>query len=167
MKKIILVVLFIFVPLSTFAKGLAGYSNTTWGMSPEQVVTVEKGDAQIIEPKKYDSGLGKVQIQNLEIEKSDYTVTFIFDSENKLIETLITSNEKSSSRLINLQFSSLNKLLNQKYGKPQFNDEKTSIWKTNSMTIELSKISIPSISFAQVSVNYYPNSKIKSDTSKL
>ncbi|MFW1863876.1 hypothetical protein ACG9XP_19050 [Acinetobacter baumannii] len=166
MKKIVLLLALVLFPVIALAKGL-GYSNTQWGMNPEQVVKAEKGKAQIIKPKKYDSGLSKVQIEDLEIDKSKYTVNFIFDNSDQLIETIITSNEKESAGIINLQFSSLNKLLSQKYGKPQFSDEKTVTWKTNSTTIELSRIAIASISFAQVSVSYYPNSKATIDASKL
>jgi hypothetical protein len=166
MKKIITAFIFVLFPVIALAKGL-GYSNTQWGMNPEQVVKAEKGKARLIEPKKYDTGFSKVQIEDLEIDKSKYTVNFIFDTSDQLVETIITSNEKKNAGIINLQFASLSKLLHQKYGKPQFSDEKTVTWKTNSTTIELSRVAIASISFAQVSVSYYPNSKASSDVSKL
>ncbi|MFB5706611.1 hypothetical protein [Acinetobacter radioresistens] len=165
MKKIILAALFLF-PVLVMAKGGA-YSNTEWGMSPEQVVAVEKDRAELIEPKNYSNGWGKVEIKNIKVGGNDYLVTFIFDDANQLVQTTMSSIEKKNVGIISLQYDELSKLLTQKYGAPQFRSLDTVTWKTNKTTIELSKVIIRSISFAQVFVRYMPNSRVNDDTSNL
>lgn len=136
-------------------------------MNPHQVVIAETGKAQTIEPKEYTGGLGKVRIDNVKIDGSTYTATFVFDESDQLIATYLVSNEKKNAGITNLEFNSLNKLLTQKYGNPQFRSSDTVTWKTSSTTIELKKIIINSISYANATVSYTPNNKAKDDASNL
>lgn len=144
----------------------AGYGNTQWGMTPNQVVEAEKGRAKIITPIKYNNGVGKAQVDNVNIASGDYTVTFIFDSGDRLVQTNLISDEKKNVGIINSSFNSLHQLLTQKYGEPSFKGSDSVTWKTDDSTIELRKMVIPGV-MAQTSVRYIPNSKIEADTSNL
>lgn len=166
MKKILTVLAMVLFPMLALAKGV-GYGNTQWGMNPNQVVVAEKGKAQIIEPKEFTGGLGKVRAENVKIDGHTYTATYVFDESNQLVATYLISNEKGNAGITNLEFNSLDKLLTQKYGNAQFRNANTVTWKTNSMTIELKKIIVMSISYANATVSYMPNSKVRDDTSNL
>lgn len=166
MKRLFTVLALVLFPVLVFAKGI-GYGNTQWGMNPNQVVIAEKGKAKIIEPKEFTGGLGKARAENIKIDGSTYTATYVFDDSNQLVATYLISNEKSSTGITNSEFNSLDKLLTQKYGKPQFKNENTVTWKTSSTTIELKKIIVNSISYASATVSYVPNSKVESDISNL
>ena len=93
LKKIAILSLLLISPILAFANG-AGYGKTTWGMSPQEVVAVESNRATLIEPKKYSGAWGKVQINNVSIGSGSYTVDFLFDESDKLVQTNVTSNEK-------------------------------------------------------------------------
>lgn len=166
MKFFLITLAFVLFSPLVIAKEL-GYGKTEWGMNPQQVVIAEKGKAQIIEPKEYTGGLGKARIDNIKIDGSTYTATFVFDASDQLTATYLISDEKKNAGITNLEFNSLNKLLTQKYGNPQFRSGDTVTWKTSNTTIELKKIIIKSISYANATVSYIPNSKAKDDTSNL
>ncbi|MCU4589090.1 hypothetical protein KTJ20_10040 [Acinetobacter ursingii] len=165
MKRLFLLLSMLMLPIFSFADGL-GYGNTYWGMDPNQVLEAEKGKAQLTQPEKYKIGWGKVIIENINIGTGVFTATFLFDEEDKLIQTNLVSNEKRSNAIVTSYFDQLHKLLTQKYGEPTFKAKDTISWKTQSTTIELSKTYIPNV-LAQTSIRYIPNSKVKSDTSNL
>lgn len=144
-----------------------GYGNTEWGMNPRQVVESEKGKAIPIQSIKYAIGLGKVQIKNIEIESALYTITFIFNELDQLIQTNLVGNERKNVGIVLMQFKSLNQLLTQKYGNPIFRDDDTVIWQTETTTIELRTMIIPLVDFAQVIVRYVPNETTNRSISNL
>lgn len=165
MKKLFFIFPMILFPVLATAKDF-GYSHTEWGMNPNQVVVAEGDRAHIVEPMKYKKGIGKVQIDSVIIAASTYTVTFIFDDSDHLIQTNVISDEKKNVGTINMQFDQLSRLLSQKYGEPQFKGNNAITWKTSSTTIELTRSIIANL-YAQVSVRYIPNSTIEKDTSNL
>lgn len=162
MKKLLMICVASVMPMLSYA----GYGNTQWGMSPAQVVEAEKDRAKMVEPIKYANGIGKAQINNISIASGDYTVTFIFDGNDRLVQTNLISNEKKSAGIADSRFKSLHQLLTQKYGEPSFKNSESVTWKTGDATIELRKTIIPGI-MAQTSVRYIPNSKIEADTANL
>ncbi|EDO8732429.1 hypothetical protein IN26_21235, partial [Salmonella enterica] len=109
---------------------------------------------------------GKVSIEDVNIGSGIYTVTFIFDASDKLVQTNVASKEKKNEGIANNQFNTLNQLLTQKYGKPQFVSDEKATWKTDTTTIELNKMIISGI-MAQTLVRYIPNKTVISDTSNL
>ena len=165
LKKIAILSLLLISPILAFANG-AGYGKTTWGMSPQEVVAVESNRATLIEPKKYSGAWGKVQINNVSIGTPSYTVDFLFDESDKLVQTNVTSNEKRNIGIANNNFKTLSQLLTQKYGTPQFQSSDSVTWKTADTTIELKKLIVGSV-IAQTSIRYIPNSKVVVDTSNL
>lgn len=165
MKKLLMAFVILTLPLLTFAKGVA-YGNTKWDMNPSEVVAAQGNGAQLISPEKYKNSVGKVRIENVSIGSNLYTVTFLFDSSDRLVQTNVASNEKKNEGIIARQFGTLNQLLTQKYGNPQFKDTNKVTWKTVDTTIELSQMVISGI-MAQTIVRYIPNSMVESDTSNL
>ena len=165
MKKNFLALALLTLPLIASAKG-TGYGKTEWGMSPSQVVAAQNGKANIIAPEKYKDSWGKVRTDNLNIASGLYTVSYLFDASDRLVQTNVASNEKHNVGIINNQFASLHQLLTQKYGKPQFEGSDKVTWKTADTTVELSKMIIEGV-MAQNVVRYVPNDKVTSDTSNL
>lgn len=156
---------FLFAPILAFAGG-SGYGNTKWYMSPSEVVAAQGNGAHLISPEKFKGSTGKVRIDNVSIGSDLYTVTFLFDISDRLMQTNVASNEKKNEGIVARQFGTLNQLLTQKYGKPEFSDADKATWKLSDTTIELSKMVISGI-MAQTIIRYIPNSRVASDTSNL
>ncbi|MCE6393398.1 hypothetical protein MCL35_06705 [Acinetobacter pittii] len=165
MKKIILLITMIILPIVSYAKGNA-YGNTNWGMTPAQVLDAEKGKAVEIEPQQYFKSFGKVRITDLKIATGTYTANFLFDEKDHLIQTNVTSNEQNNQGIALSQFNELHKLLTQKYGEPVFKTANKVTWKTKETTIELSHSYIPN-SIIRTSIRYVPNTQIEQDTLNL
>lgn len=165
MKKHFLGAILLCLPILAVAQSELGYGKTTWGMTPSQVVAALDGRAHLIKPEKYKGAWGKVSINPVNIAASDYKVAFLFDDNDHLIQTNVSSLEQKNVGIVDRQFQDLRKLLTQKYGQPQFDGE-TVTWKTSGTTIELSKMIIPDIS-AQISIRYLPNQRIQGDTQDL
>ncbi|HGF5838857.1 TPA: hypothetical protein ACF3AF_001662 [Klebsiella pneumoniae] len=165
MKKMLVALVLLLAPLLAFAGG-SGYGNTKWDMSPSEVVTAQGNGAHLISPEKYNDNFGKVRIDNVSIGSGLYTVTFLFNISDRLVQTNVASNEKKNEGIVARQFGTLNQLLTQKYGKPEFSDSNKATWKLPDTTVELSQMVISGI-MAQTIVRYIPNSRVASDTSNL
>lgn len=165
MKKLLIAFVILTLPMLSFAKGI-GYGNTKWDMSPSEVVAAQGNGAHLISPEKFKGSVGKVRIDNVSIGSGLYSVTFLFDSSDRLIQTNVASNEKKNEGIVARQFGTLNQLLTQKYGKPEFSDSDKATWKLPDTTVELSQMVISGI-MAQTIVRYIPNSRVASDTSNL
>ncbi|MFU1916395.1 hypothetical protein ACM6PT_04140 [Klebsiella pneumoniae] len=165
MKKMLVALVLLLAPLLAFAGG-SGYGNTKWDMSPSEVVTAQGNGAHLISPEKYNDNFGKVRFDNVSIGSGLYTVTFLFNSSDRLVQTNVASNEKKNEGIVARQFGTLNQLLTQKYGKPEFSDSNKATWKLPDTTVELSQMVISGI-MAQTIVRYIPNSRVASDTSNL
>lgn len=165
MNKLFIALTFLLTPIFAVANG-AGYGNTKWDMTPTQVVAAQGNGAHLISPEKFKGSFGKVRIDNVSIGSDLYTVTFLFDNSDRLVQTNVASNEKKNEGIIARQFGTLNQLLTQKYGKPEFSDSDKATWKLSDTTIELSKMVISGI-MAQTIIRYIPNSRVVSDTSNL
>jgi hypothetical protein len=129
MKKVLLIILLFVLYASNYAfgqpKDVEGWNKTRWGMTKNKVLKAFEGKATAIEkPKKYE-GLSKqrdayalVVLDEIEIGGDKYTVDFVFDdSDKKLIMVIISIKGKRPSEL---QFSSLEQMLTEKYGSPSF-----------------------------------------------
>ena len=82
--------------MAKFSKPLQGigYGNTKWDMNPSEVIAAQGNGAHLISPEKYKDNFGKVQIDNVSIGSGLYTVTFLFNSADRLVQTNVASNEK-------------------------------------------------------------------------
>ncbi|HCD6796393.1 TPA: hypothetical protein NDW04_003116, partial [Klebsiella pneumoniae] len=107
MKKMLVALVLLLAPLLAFAGG-SGYGNTKWDMSPSEVVTAQGNGAHLISPEKYNDNFGKVRIDNVSIGSGLYTVTFLFNSSDRLVQTNVASNEKKNEGIVARQFGTLN-----------------------------------------------------------
>lgn len=165
MSKLFFVFPLLLLPFFVTAKD-SGYGNTEWGMTPNQVISAQKGKAHSITPQKYKENWGKVSMENVNIASGMFTVTFIFDASDKLVQTNLSSSEKKNEGIAQNQFNALNNLLTQKYGDPKFSSDDKVTWKNDGTTIELNKMIISGV-MAQTLVRYIPNTTVVSDTSNL
>jgi len=139
-------------------KSIAGYGKTTWGMTPDQVVSAETPRAEMLErPARYYTGLGLVTIREIEIEAAKFSVMFIFDgAQRQLRQVNLSSAEQMNAGTNARSFSNLEKLLTEKYGPPTFKDEgRTDSWSLARTSIELHHANFPGI-LSQVTVVYRP-----------
>lgn len=138
-------------------KNIAGYGKTTWGMNPDEVVNAETPRAVKLEkPEKFKNGLGIVTIKEIQIGVTKLVVKFLFDESRQLHQVNLVSKEKKNLGVNALSFSSLEKLLTEKYGSPTYKDGTRVVsWKLPKTTINLSHLNIPGL-ISQVTVSYKP-----------
>jgi hypothetical protein len=139
-------------------RNIAGYGKTTWGMTPDQVVSAEKPRAEMLErPVRYYTGLGLVTIKEIDIEAAKFSVMFIFEgARQELGQVNLSSAEQTNGGINARSFSNLEKLLTEKYGPPTFKDEgRTVSWSLARTSIELENKNFPGI-LSSVTVVYRP-----------
>lgn len=103
MNKLLIAFVILTLPMLSFAKDI-GYGNTKWGMNPSEVVAAQGNGAHLISPEKFKGSVGKVRIDNVSIGSDLYTVTFLFDSSDRLVQTNVASNEKKNEGIVARQF---------------------------------------------------------------
>lgn len=139
-------------------KSMAGYGKTTWGMTPDEVLKAETPRAEKLEkPEKFKTGLGIITIKEIQIGVTKFSAIFIFDeSGQKLQQVNLTSAEKKNPGVNVLSFSSVEKLLTEKYGSPTYKEGTRVVsWKLPKTSIDLTHLNIPGI-ISQVTVSYKP-----------
>jgi hypothetical protein len=139
-------------------KNISGYGKTTWGMSPDEVISAETPRAKRLEPpKQFKKGLGLVTIEGIKIEGASFNAVFVFDeSGKKLGQVNLTSTEEKNPGVNVLTFSSLEKLLMEKYGQPSFKEGARRIaWRMPITSINLTHLNIPGV-ISMVIVSYKP-----------
>jgi len=140
-------------------KNIAGYGNTAWGMTPDQVLNAEGPRAERLEkPLKFKTGLGIIIIKEVQVGVAEFSAIFIFDeSGQKLRQVNLTSFEKKNAGMSALSFSSIEKSLTEKYGAPIYKEEsRVASWKLPKTSIDLRHSNIPGI-LTQVTVSYRPS----------
>jgi hypothetical protein len=139
-------------------KNLAGYGKTTWGMTPDEVLNAETPRAEKLEKQdKFIAGLSMVTIKEIQIGDTKVRAIFIFDElSHKLRQVILTGAEKKNPKVNALSFSSVEKLLTEKYGPPTYKEEaRVASWKLPKTSIDLTHLNtIPGI-ISQVTINYY------------
>ena len=143
----------------TSPKDIEGYGQTKWGMTLDQAIDAEEGRVERLDkPEKYKNGIGLASIKNIEINNSKFKVSYIFDEVKSELQQVSVVSLERKNHLINAStFSSLNKLLTEKYGEPSFKEElKVSSWKLSKTTIELTYMNIPGV-VTVVGVTYTPS----------
>jgi hypothetical protein len=136
-------------------KNIAGYGKTKWDMMPDDVINAESPRAEKLEqPLKFYTGIGLVTIKEIEIGVQKFGVIFLFDeSKKKLYQVNLTSFELKNSEINARSFSSIEKLLTEKYGIPTFKEEGHIIsWKLPITTIELNHLKL--FNRSQVTIIY-------------
>lgn len=163
-KKAITILLFIAIAATAAvatdeSQSILGYGKTIWGMTPDEVLSAETPRAEKLEKtEKYKTGLGMVTIKEIEIGIHKFSVIFIFDESNqKLKQVNLTGLEKKNPGINSQAFSTVEKLLTEKYGPPTFKEGKRLVsWKLPKTSIDLNHANIPGI-ITQVTVSYKPS----------
>lgn len=146
-------------------QSLAGYGKTTWGMSPEQVVEAEAPRAEkLTKPEN----LGLVKINNIKIGIYTFNANFIFDevsmSLNKVNLTLAEDKGAGANPFV---FSSLERMLTEKYGQPTYkNDSVEASWKLEKTVISVKHLYVPH-TFSKVLITYKPAAIAESESKNL
>lgn len=123
-------------------KNMSGYGKTEWGMTPDEVLSAEAPRAEKLEkPENFKTGLGLISIKEVQIGVTKFSAIFIFDKSGKRLRQVnLTSLKKpwvdASS------FSSIEKLLTEKYGAPTYKEERVVFWKLPKTSIELARLNI-------------------------
>ncbi len=139
-------------------KSITGYGKTTWGMSVEQVVQAESPRAQkLSEPQKYGKGsLGLVEISDIKIGASTFRASFLFDESGQLLRQVNLSGLEKSAGANFVIFSSLERMLTEKYGQPTYKKASSeATWKLEQTVVSLEHTYIPSL-FSKVVITYKP-----------
>lgn len=168
MKKIILFFALMVIPLLSFAQQISGYSDTKWGMTPDAVVSAEKGKAHIqATPDVFLYGKGLVKIDNISIGGDSYKVDFIFNARQKLVMVNVVSPEHAPEFVNQQKFLKLESLLTQKYGSPKYKDGHFKVvWDLGETIVSLVHLYIGGESYS-VSVSYASSEITKKETENL
>ncbi|WP_287373758.1 hypothetical protein [Prosthecochloris sp.] len=144
-------------------KNIAGYGKTTWGMTPNEVVNAEAPRAEKLEnPEKFETGLGMVKINAIQIGIKKFNATFLFDeTRQKLYQVNLKCVEEKNASENAATFSTLKKLLTEKYGPPSYKeDTQVVFWELPKTTINLRHAHIPGL-ITRVIVIYKPTTSIE------
>lgn len=146
-------------------KNIAGYDKTVWGMSEDEVLNAESPLAEkLANPVKTAAGdIRSITIKAIKIASTEFRVLFIFDSKDRKLKqvTLEGLNDLDPG----FTFSSIEKLLTEKYGTPTYKKEGNDVsWKLPKTIIELLYFNIPSVRM-QIFVIYRP-AEASADASK-
>lgn len=137
-------------------KDIAGYGKSVWGMSVEEVLIAE-GDRikRSDQPGKDKESTTGLSIENIEIGSNRFRAIFLFsDRDQKLAKVRLSGLERNSQFTNARSFSTIEKLLTEKYGPPTFKQENKSVsWKFTKTSIELSHLIIPGL-LTQVVIIY-------------
>ena len=139
-------------------KNIAGYGKTVWGMSEDEVLTAESPRVEKLDkPEKFTIGIATLSIKEIQIGVAKFRVLFIFNQNDmKLKQVILTSFEKNNPGINSNTFSSIEKLLIEKYGAPTYKEERRNAsWKLQKTVIDLTHANISGI-MTQVIVAYKP-----------
>ncbi|EPJ7713649.1 hypothetical protein M5L65_004871 [Citrobacter freundii] len=151
--------LLFFSSLSMAYDSVKGYGNTSWGMSPEEVIGAENGKVhKITPPLEYYETLGLVGVDKVEIGGGNFKVVYQF-KESKLVQVIVQSIDNKFVNINKGLFQSVDSLLTQKYGSPIYKEPyKEIVWNVSGMNVNLSHTIIDGISNF-VTVTYRPESE--------
>lgn len=139
-------------------RNIAGYDKTIWGMSVDEVLAAESPRVEKLEkPEIFKTGISPIIINEIQIGVSKFRVLFIFnEKEQKLMQVNLAGYEQNNPGINSMAFSSIEKLLSEKYGAPTFKQEGKNVsWKLPKTVIDLTHLNIPGI-VSQVTISYKP-----------
>lgn len=169
MKKISFsIVLFLVFSISAIASDrIKGYGNSYWGMTTDEVISVENGRAhKIVPPLKYHETQGAVGIDKINIDGYDFKVVYQFKG-NVLAQVIVQSLNNKFVSINKMAFQSVESLLTQKYGIPKYKEPyKEIVWTHSGTNINLSHAIIDGISNF-VTITYKPESEQDKKTENL
>lgn len=171
MRKIFFAVgLLISLTLQAIAqpKDVEGWNKAKWGMTEDEILKAFEGQIEKLpQPKVEPSNYSNLVLRGVEIGGNKFFAQFWFGkSSNQLegIELVPEDKSKNSSYL----YSSLERMLIQKYGQPSFVDNqkqsgiitKSRIWNFPTSTIDLAYDEVPILGDPpSIEIVYRPNKK--------
>ena len=151
-----LVLVMVMVALSGLVRAetdIKGWGKTKWGMTESELVGIYAGK---IQKSKVENPAIKMEMKGVKVLGYDFTVQFGFDQNGRLKETILfPGNDSISTQGL---FSSLEKELTDKYGKPAYRDKKKSSlglefesgWRLSSTSIQLGFLDLGNASFIKI-----------------
>jgi len=98
---------------------IAGYGNTVWGITEEEVLKAEPRAKKVDKPTTNEaSDIISITIDRIEIELTEFQVWFKFDSKHRKLKQVILQSVNDLSPAAT--FATVEKLLTQKYGAPTY-----------------------------------------------
>jgi hypothetical protein len=149
-------------------RNIAGYGKTVWGMTEDEVLAAEAPRAERVEkPEPAETGdIASIVIKGLEIAGTQFTTTFLFDSQNRKLKHVSVSSANDVGGGVGIIFSNIERLFTEKYGQPIFNRKgENVVWKLQKTTIELAAFNIPPVYLRNVTIVYRPT-QASADASK-
>src|SRR5439155_16420909 len=96
-----------------------------------------------------------ITIKEIEIASTKFRAFFIFDYDSRKLKAVTLEGVEDTSPA--RTFSSIEKLLTEKYGSPTYKQENKNVsWKLTKTVIELLYVNIPLAKWTQVFVTYKP-----------
>lgn len=175
MGLLIIILQFVIVLSAGYARAddesynITGYDKSIWNMSVSEVLAAESPRIEKLEkPEKFAVGVAVLDIKEIQIGSNTFRALFIFDEkEQKLIQVNLNGYEQKDPSINSMVFSSVEKLLTEKYGPPTFKQESKNIsWKLPKTTINLNHLNIRGI-MTQVNIIYKPAEASRSESKNL
>ncbi len=135
-------------------QSIAGYGKTTWGMSIDQVMEAEAPRAlKLTKPEN----LALVKINNIKIGTHTFNASFIFDEVSKSLNKVnLTLAEDKGIGANPIVFSSIERMLTEKYGQPTYkNNSVEASWKLEKTVISVKHLYVPQ-TFSKLLITYKP-----------
>ncbi|HIJ96423.1 MAG TPA: hypothetical protein HPP94_11925 [Desulfuromonadales bacterium] len=167
-KRAIAILLFsIFVATTAQAaddtNNLRGYGKAVWGMTPNEVIKVEKQRAEKLkQTEKYENLVGIVTIKEIQIGITKFSAIFLFDESGQKLEQVNLNSFENDSSTNAFTFTSVEKLLTEKYGAPTYKKGNASAsWKMKHTSINLQLIDLPNANISKVIISYQSSARSK------
>jgi len=135
-----------------------GYGDTVFGMTLEQVLAAESSRSimAITPATVYAKSFARAEIASVRISAFHFRVVYLFDeTSDKLVQVNVTSLEQKNVGINGMAYTSLEKLLTEKYGPPTYSGKNKTSWKLTHITVDLQHVLIPGV-MTQVVVAYRP-----------
>jgi hypothetical protein len=127
------------------SRNIAGYGNTVWGMTEDEVLKAEAPRAEKLDKPDKILPAGDIQsivINNIDVGVRKFRALFTFDAKDrKLKQVTLESVEELNPAGT---FAYLEKLLTEKYGSPTYKEQgKSASWKLPNTIIQTTYFNFP------------------------
>ena len=167
MNKIIAIVAVLLIASdSLHAADEVGWNKVQWGMTPQQIIQAYPEARAVPKPDHFpqagENFWGSINIDRFELAGGIYKVFFLMDAKNTLGGVLLA---RDGAYKLTTDADMIEKLLTQKYGRFSDMQDKPAggrsvTWSRPGLTIILSNIVEPTISFFSIRLRYLrPNTK--------
>ncbi|MSN27448.1 MAG: hypothetical protein GJV46_16510 [Geobacter sp.] len=152
------VLLFVVSAQADDAININGYGKAIWGMSEDEVLKAEQGRViKFDKPAKYLNSTAPIGIDEINVGTDKFKVYYLFDDKSRKLEQVNLAGLEENNELINARtFTTILKLLTEKYGPPTFiKANSNASWKLSRTLINLTHQYIRQM-MTQVVISYKP-----------